>query len=820
MKYSVRSFSFHLVSSLSLIFVLSHSGVNAQPATAMVKGTVTTSSGEKLDAAGVFLKDTRYNALTTSDGVFLLKSVTPGKYHLVCSYLGYKQFEKDITVNDAEVLQLKIVMEPDAHLLDEAVIIGQKEVNTVKRMPETEGTMIYAAKRNDVIQMDRQNSNIAQVVTRQIFAKVPGVTIWDFDGSGNQVNVATRGLNPHRSIEMNVRQDGYCINSDLFGYPEAHYAPAMAGVQKIEFIRGSASLQYGPQFGGLLNYIMREGDANKKFTYTTQETIGSDALISTFNSIGGTVGKWNYYSYFNYRRSDGYRPNSEYFNYQYYASLGYRFSEKLSARLEFSRMYYVDQLAGGLTDSMFNEDPYQSTRSRNYFQPNFNIPALTLNLRLTENTSISLVSNYLIGERNSVMFIAPPAIADTINATTLQYAPRQVDLDSYNSFASEARLLQRYKFLKQTSVLSIGIRYSDNKTHRQQRGVGTTGTGFDLSISSPYSASSAYPIDLVFTTFNYAVFAENVFHLGENFSITPGIRLDVLKTTSDGLVNYLPDGVPYDRVRNILTAGCGAQYNFSNHLNVYANFSQAYKPILYSDLVPSATLDIVDPDITDSHGYQADLGIRGSIKDVLRFDAGLYYLYYADRVGTITLKDSAGNNYNYRTNTGTTEAKGLEAFVEFHPLNLAGGTAIGDISIFSSTSTDHAIYIKGNVVANGENIDIKGNKLENAPDLISRSGITWSYKKVSLTAQYSYTSSIYSDASNAESSSNAITGIVPAYGIFDLSGVIDFGKFSLTGGINNLTDKKYFTRRINTYPGPGILPGDGRTGYLSFGAKF
>jgi outer membrane receptor protein involved in Fe transport len=52
-----------------------------------------------------------------------------------------------------------------------------------------------------------------------------------------------------------------------------------------------------------------------------------------------------------------------------------------------------------------------------------------------------------------------------------------------------------------------------------------------------------------------------------------------------------------------------------------------------------------------------------------------------------------------------------------------------------------------------------------------------------------------------------------------LSGVIDLGKFSLGGGINNLTAEKYFTRRINTYRS-GILPEDGRTGYLSFGAKF
>jgi len=773
---------------------------------------VANSSGEKLDAAGIFLADTKYNALTSSDGSFIIKNVVPGNYHLVCTYLGCKKFEKDISVSNQDI-QLSIVMEPDAHVLDQVVIIGQKEVNTVKRMPETEGAMIYAAKRNDVIQLDRQNANTAQVVARQIFSKVPGVTVWDFDGSGTQVNVATRGLNPHRSIEMNVRQDGFNINSDLFGYPEAHYAPSMEGVQKIEFIRGSASLQYGPQFGGLLNYIMREGDPNKKFSFTTEQTIGSQSLVSTFNSIGGTAGKWNYYSYFNYRTSDGYRPNSHYFSYQYFGEVRYNFSKNSFAKFEFSRQYYVTQLAGGLTDSMFHEDPYQSTRARNYFQPNHNYPSLILNFGIGENTSLSVVTAYLVGQRNSVMFIAPPTVADTINAATNDYAPRQVDRDYYNSIASEARLLHKYQFLKQTSSLSVGVRFSDNKTHRQQRGQGTTGSDFDLSLISPYLT------DLHFTTINYAVFAENLFHFGENFSLTPGARIDVLKTTSAGSINYLPENLNYDHVRYIPTAGCGAQYNVSHNVNVYANFSQAYKPVYYSDLVPSATLDQVDPNLKDSYGWQTDLGIRGSIKDILRFDAGLYYLYYGDRVGTITLQDSSGNNYNYRTNTGNTTAKGLEAFAEFHPLNWIGSETIGDISLFSSTSTDHAVYIKGTVVHNGQNVDITGNKLENAPDFITRSGITWSYRRVSITGEYSYTSSIYSDASNTESSKDGITGIVPAYGIFDVSGVVDFGKFNLKGGINNFTNEKYFTRRINTYPGPGILPGDGRTFYLSFGAK-
>ncbi|MEO6130210.1 MAG: TonB-dependent receptor, partial [Saprospiraceae bacterium] len=262
------------------------------------------------------------------------------------------------------------------------------------------------------------------------------------------------------------------------------------------------------------------------------------------------------------------------------------------------------------------------------------------------------------------------------------------------------------------------------------------------------------------------------------------------------------------------------QYNLSNNINVYGNVSQAYRPVQYNDLIPLASIDKIDADMKDSHGYQADFGFRGSIQDILRFDAGVYLLSYVDRIGTITLKDSTSTSYNYKTNTGTSEAKGVEIYIEFHPLNLTGLGSAGDISIFTSTSTDHALYKAGSkIVKNGENTDIGGNKLENAPEFISRSGFTYSYKRISFTVLYSYTSQFFSDAANTKFTTSGISGIVPGYGVFDFSGVVDFGQFNLNVGVNNFTGEKYFTRRISTYPGPGILPGDGRTFYIGVGAK-
>lgn len=72
--------------------------------------------------------------------------------------------------------------------------------------------------------------------TRQIYARIPGVNIWENDGTGAQVSIGLRGLNPNRSWEMNTRQNGYDISSDIFGYPEAYYNPSMEAVEKLKLL--------------------------------------------------------------------------------------------------------------------------------------------------------------------------------------------------------------------------------------------------------------------------------------------------------------------------------------------------------------------------------------------------------------------------------------------------------------------------------------------------------------------------------------------------------------------------------------------------------
>jgi Fe(3+) dicitrate transport protein len=70
------------------------------------------------------------------------------------------------------------------------------------------------------------------------------------------------------------------------------------------------------------------------------------------------------------------------------------------------------------------------------------------------------------------------------------------------------------------------------------------------------------------------------------------------------------------------------------------------------------------------------------------------------------------------------------------------------------------------------------------------------------------------------SSADAQTGIVNGYTVFDFSSEIKIQtQYNIRFGVNNLTNERYATRRSGGYPGPGLLPGEARTWYLSVGIK-
>jgi Fe(3+) dicitrate transport protein len=117
--------------------------------------------------------------------------------------------------------------------------------------------------------------------------------------------------------------------------------------------------------------------------------------------------------------------------------------------------------------------------------------------------------------------------------------------------------------------------------------------------------------------------------------------------------------------------------------------------------------------------------------------------------------------------------------------------------------------------------NLRDKKVENAPENILRAGLTGGYRKLSVTGQISHVSSAFSDANNTFlPTANAQNGIIPSYTVIDLTGTYKINaNFNLKAGVNNLMNVKYFTRRSSGYPGPGALPVDGRTYWLSVAVR-
>jgi len=698
--------------------------------------------------------------------------------------------------------------------LDSVTVSTRLKQFNASYLTDVVGTKVYAGKRTNTLTLSQNINGLSFNLGRTALAKIPGLTMWEMDGAGTQLNIGSRGTDSHRSIEMNMRQNGYNTNSDMFGYPEDHYTVPLQGVEQIQLVRGSAALQFGPQFGGMMNYKMNEGDTTKVFGAELEQTAGNNNFFNSFNAVGGTKGRLNYYAFYDNRHGDGWRDNAEFNYHAYYVHLGYQISDKIGIKAEFSRMDYVQQIAGGLTDQQFEVSAKQSVRPRNYFQPVINIPALILNYNISSNTHLEVTSHALFGERNSVQFINAPNIPDTFNTAIASYNPRQVDRDYYSGFTTEARLLHVYKIGRINSVITGGLRYFHELTKRKQKGEGTTGSDFDLTLTQHYG------IDLRFTTDNYAAFAENIFQLTPRFSVTPGIRYEMINTDLNGVINNRTAAVSYAGKRNFPLFGTGLQYDLNSTSQLIANISQAYRPYLYANVTPADRLDKIDPNLKDSKGYNIDLGYRGRIGNVFQFDLDAFYLFYGNKIGLIADTNDDGSSYLLTTNVGNSVAKGIEAFTELALLKLIDPTnrSGSEVRIFGSVAFDQAKYTSGVINKSGTNINISGNYVENAPQWILKSGIELRYKTISTIFQYAFTSKTYNDAFNTASSSNGVIGLIPAYHVWDWNCSWQLSKqFHVSASVNNFTNEKYFNRRITMYPGPGILPADGRTFTISMG---
>jgi Fe(3+) dicitrate transport protein len=705
---------------------------------------------------------------------------------------------------------------PKYRYMEEVTVVGRGSRSDYQQLPEVVGTSIYAGKKNTLIVMDNVQGNVVNNTMRQVLAKVPGIHVWESDPSGIQIGIAARGLSPNRSWEFNVRQNGYDIAADPYGYPEAYYNPQLQAVQRIEIVRGAGSLQYGPQFGGMVNYLLRNGsEINKPFEFETQQTIGSNALFNSYNAIGGKSGKVHYYAFFDHRNGNGWRQNSRFFTNSGFATVTYQFTPRFSLTAEVMQSHIRSQQPGGLTDAQFAQDAQQSLRSRNWMDIRWTTPALIANFQFSEKTRLNTKLFATIGDRNSIGFTSAITTRDSFIVSRGRFADRVLNIDQYRNFGLESRVLTDYQLGKMNNTLSAGVRLYTGETHRRADARDESGRSDYLM-----TPSTKWARDVTFTSNNAAVFVENIFRIGKRVLLIPGVRYEWLEGAATGRDRYRSATDSTEvllqdirRSRSFVLGGIGAEFHITKETELYANYTQAYRPIQFANLqAPQGTTNVVDPNLADAKGYNIDLGYRGRVQNFLQFDLSGFYLQYNNRVGSQRLDATT----TIITNVGNSVSKGFEGYVEFNPARALRAAQSIDLILFASYGFTDARYSSQH-----KDSTIRNRQVENAPRHIFRGGLTAGYKNLLLTGQLSAVSTAFSDATNTVASANAVNGVIPSYRVIDLTATYRFSKgVNIKAGVNNLADARYFTRRAGGYPGPGLLPADGRTFFVSVGAKF
>ncbi|MBK8058967.1 MAG: TonB-dependent receptor [Gemmatimonadetes bacterium] len=775
---------------------------------------MTSTAGAPLASVMLRLSPGMRQVLSDSAGRFRFDSVAIGRYSLRALRLGFAPWSRAVEVRTSGTEAVEITLVPSEVVLDHVdaglawQVLPKRE--TVARQspgitnaPEVAGGIIYAGTKSEVVQVAGMAANLAEKSARQIFARVPGVFVYDMDGTGNQVNISTRGLDAHRSWELNVRQDGVLLNSDLYGYPASHYSPPMEAIERLELTRGTAALQYGSQFGGLLNYVTKAPPLTRRAAFESINSAGSYGLRSTYNSLAGTIGDWSYVGYASGRWSDGYRANgtsnadAEYLAV-HYAPLGKYFSVK--ARVGHSR--YVYRLPGPLSDAQFEADPRQSTRSRNYYSPNITVPSLVAAWGDSDWTRVTTTVSGVFGPRNSVQvlgFANQPDLRDASGA----FAPRQVDIDRFQSVTTETRVAHSWYWHRRKQVLATGVALASNRMRRQQQGTGTRGDDYDLTVNA-----TGFQRDVTYRTENAAVYVENLFRLTDRWSVIPGLRTEIGRTRLNGrLAYYDPADTPRQVDHQYPLLGLRSTYQTVAGTEFYGGWSQSYRPQILKDVLPNSALELTDPELQDSRGWTAEAGMRGRWGTRLRYDVTAFEMRIGDRFGTV-LRTQGSGSILFRTNVGDSRTRGLEVAGD---ILLWQGRA-ANLRAHTATSFYRARYTSGSVVAGGANRSVAGNRVESVPAVISRSGIGVEQGRRSLQLLVSYVGESYADALNTRApSANGAVGLVPAYTLTDVNAAIGVTRHArLRLGINNLLDRAYFTKRPQFYPGPGVWPSDGR----------
>ena len=225
-------------------------------------------TGEPLVGANVMIEGTNYGAATNVDGEFVILNISPGRYNVKFSFIGYETLVmKDVVIVVDQTTQLPVKLNIHSIQVDEIVVTA----------------------RTPLVQKDVTSS--ISVITREEIDALPVANFTEL--LSLQAGVTGSGSNLHvrggRSNEVAYMIDGTIVVDPLLGGLATDINND--AIQEMSLLSGTFNAEYGNALSGVVNIVTRDGadHFSAKLEARTSE-FGVDRYSSLHeNRINGSI---------------------------------------------------------------------------------------------------------------------------------------------------------------------------------------------------------------------------------------------------------------------------------------------------------------------------------------------------------------------------------------------------------------------------------------------------------------------------------------------------------------------------------------------------
>ena len=804
--------------------------------TSITGSVVRQGNNAPLSGANVMLFSTdglKLGTSTDETGMFYFENTPPGKYTITISFIGFQNYRSDLIIEENRTYKINAILEIQPIVMAQLEIISDANV-PFERIPG-------AATVLDI----KSLSLIDPIGTQEALEFVPGVNGYADDGIGNsRLSIGIRGLNPRRSSRILILEDGVPIQPALYVYPNMYYNPPAERIDRLEVIKGSGAIKYGPQtMGGVINYFTKRprSDFGGKFKIKA----GENSFLSLFSEVGGFGNeKIKPEFQFLYKKGDGFRENNGFEQINGTMKISYNKSQdenyylKVNSNYENSNATYT-----GLTQHSFKANPKFNPKKDDNFKLFRTAVDLITTKRLSSNLTKSTTAFVSFFDRRwwreNDIFVSQADSASSNPTAQSYYEP--INLIRRGNGKDNFGILRTFyvggaeqvysfknspfglsKFMSSSSSLELGGRiYFERFIDDKQSGSKTDSR--DGIYFIPAASDDEQPM-IVGQSHHYETTAFSGFLNEkiefEKFTLNTGIRLEAFEQER---VDRLSGSMYQDKSLIELLPGVGLTTKFSS-TNLFAGIHRGFTPPSSGTLKIlnfGGTLDNQGLNLEAEKSWNKEVGIRGDYP-MFNFEVSGFHVGIENLV-------AAGRGTAFK-NLGKVNTMGLEL-----NLNLLSSKVVGllpdlhFIYAFLNTEIKDGI-IKSNVSGTvGSDVSIQGKKLPYAPAHTLTAGFSKRGEKLSYRLDFRFVDEVFTDFENIiKEDKLGIQGIIPSYNFINISAdykVSEDYRIFLTG--KNITDEIYIGSRLHSNPGQpqanlssGILPGPRRQINLGFEYNF